>query len=491
MKLHAAKPLWTRAFFILGLVLFGAPATVFGQCTNVSFGSITNLAAGDGPSFVAVADFNGDGIPDFAVADLFGNSVTILLSDGSGGFTSSTVPVGGGSYGVAAADFNGDGKPDLVVANGSDSTVTILLGDGRGGFASSTVPVGGGPIAFAVGDFNGDGNLDIAVANFNDFTVTILLGDGKGNFCPSAASPIPAGYFPRSLAAADFNGDGNLDLAVANAYSDTVTILLGDGKGGFIPASGSPITVGSGSSAVVTGDFNDDGIPDLAVANPYSDSVTILLGDGHGGFKQSAGSPFAAGSGPSSLAIGDFNGDGRIDLATANEVDGTVTILLGDGKGGFTQSPGPPIIIGNSIDCIVAGDFKRDPRRDFRRDFKCDCRRDSRRDLAVGNLYGNTLTILLNTCPGDQAPPPCNAPPQITAIAQQGNDILITWTATANKTNVVQVTNGRPGGCPMNSFTDLSPLIIPSGCGLTCTNYLDIGGATNCPARYYRVRQVQ
>src|SRR5207245_1710110 len=142
-------------------------------------------------------------------------------------------------------------------------------------------------------------------------------------------SPAHVGHGPFSVVVGDFNLDGRPDLATANESSNTVTILLGDGAGGFSQPSGSPVAAGSHPSSVAVGDFNRDGRPDLATANVRSDTVTILLGDGAGGFSQSFGSPFAVASFPNSVAVGDFDNDGRSDLATANTGSDDVTILLG------------------------------------------------------------------------------------------------------------------------------------------------------------------
>jgi hypothetical protein len=136
----------------------------------------------------------------------------------------------------------------------------------------------------------------------------------------------------------DFNGDGNQDLAVANEYSNSVSVLLGNGSGGFTAATGSPYSTGSYPVSLAVGDFNGDGIQDLAVANEYSNSISVLLGNGSGGFTAATGSPFSVGSDPLSVAVGDFNGDGIQDLAVANVYGYNVTILLGNGSGGFTAS---------------------------------------------------------------------------------------------------------------------------------------------------------
>jgi hypothetical protein len=174
----------------------------------------------------------------------------------------------------------------------------------------------------AVGDFNGDGKLDIALTGggYGPNTVnavTILLGNGDGTFSLAENSTFATGSNPWAIVAADFNGDGKLDLAVANEDDSTLTILLGNGDGTFTPASGSPVAVGSGPYSLTTGDLNSDGKLDPVVANQNGSTLTILLGNGDGTFTPAAGSPIALDAVPNSVAVGDFNGSGRLGIAVA------------------------------------------------------------------------------------------------------------------------------------------------------------------------------
>jgi Bacterial Ig-like domain (group 3)/FG-GAP-like repeat/FG-GAP repeat len=369
----------TNGNSVLGTATLG-PATL-GRFPNAPGSPV---AVGNTPRAVAVGDFNGDGIADLAVTNYSSNTVSILLGNLSGDFTpasGSPIAVGIQPFGVAVGDFNGDGIADLAVANYGSNTVSVLLGNGSGGFApalGSPIAVGTQPLAVAVGDFNGDGIADLAVANYGAATVSILLGGGRGGFTLGSAPAV--GTTPYALAVGDFNGDGIADLAVVNSVPHNVSILLGTGSGGFAPAPGSPIAVGTSPRAVTVGDFNGDGIADLAVVNAGPNNVSILLGTGSGGFAPAPGSPITVGKLPRALAVGDFNDDGIADLAVASSGSNKVFILLGNGRGGFSGAPGSPIVVGNTPYAVAVGDFDG----------------DGIADLAVTNSGTANVSILLN-----------------------------------------------------------------------------------------------
>jgi hypothetical protein len=362
-------------------------AVLGGGASALNFVTASNPPDGDGATSVAVGDFNGDGILDFAVANFNTNTISVFLGDGTGNFTQTadSPPTSDNPIAIVAGDFNGDGILDLAVANYGEGSVGILLGDGKGNFTPTASPIvtGNNPDAIALGDFNGDGKLDLAVTNYADNTMTVLLGDGKGNFTTTAAKPA-TGWEPQSIATADFNGDGIADLAVANGCGSdatcksagSVTILLGKGDGTFTAASASPAT-DIDPYAIVAGDFNGDGKIDLAVANFKGEDVTVLLGNGDGTFTATAKSP-ATGNGPYSIAFGDFNGDGIPDLVTANYDDNTLTVLLGDGAGKFTPMEATPLT-GQYPVAVAVGDFNG----------------DGWPDMAVANYYDSTMTVLL------------------------------------------------------------------------------------------------
>jgi hypothetical protein len=327
------------------------------------------------------------GNASYGTASPVTRSFLVKLAAHSGSFlgaAGSPCAVGGGPGSVVVGDFNRDGFPDLATADFSSNNVTVLLGNGLGGFTAapgSPFTAGTYPVSVVVGDFNGDGIQDLAAANHLDDNVIVLLGNGSGGFTPAPSSPFAAGAEPQSLAAGDFNRDGIQDLAIANSVSNNVTVLLGNGSGGFMPASGSPFSVGDGPYSVVVGDFNGDGIQDLATANSGSGNVTVLLGKVSGGFTMAPGSPFAAGTKPLSLGVGDFDGDGFQDLAAANFGSNDMTVLLGNGSGGFTAATGSPFTVGFAPASVVVADFNG----------------DGFQDLAAANWRSNDITVLLGS----------------------------------------------------------------------------------------------
>ena len=188
-----------------------------------------------------------------------------------------------------------------------------------------------------VGDFNGDGIDDLAAANLSGNNVTVLLGNGAGSFTSASGSPFAVGQNPEALVVGDFNRDGIADLATADFSSNDVTVLIGNGSGGF--NAGTVFPAGMNANSIAVGDYNGDGIQDLAVANYGANNVTVLLGNGSGGFAATAASPFAVGSKPVFIATADFNGDGVEDIATANNVGGnSASVLLGFRTGSASQT---------------------------------------------------------------------------------------------------------------------------------------------------------
>ncbi|MES2774716.1 MAG: FG-GAP-like repeat-containing protein [Bacteroidota bacterium] len=290
------------------------------------FTGATNITVGTNPYAVLIGDFNGDGFADFASANSGSNNISIRLGDGTGNFTgTTTIAISGTPSSIRMADFNNDGFPDLAVRSATIGSVTICLGTGRGNFnISNTLNYATQVRDFVIGDFNNDSNVDIAaVSNTEPCSVILQLGDGAGNFSPF--TDIASGNYPGYMLAADFNRDGNLDFAIASTSVPAIlSVRLGDGFGSFTsPAS---VTIGAGQLSISSGDFNGDGIEDIAVAVNYTNSVSIFAGDGSGRFKLSGA--VTAGAGLFYIATGDFNGDGRQDLVTANETSTSLSVFL-------------------------------------------------------------------------------------------------------------------------------------------------------------------
>jgi hypothetical protein len=308
------------------------------------------LSLGASTTSLVAGDFNHDGKLD--LAGVSGNNVLVLLNKGGGTFQPPVSYAAGTNPNfVAVGDFNHDGKLDLAVT--SDSGVSILLGKGNGTFQKAvTYAAGMNPDYVAVGDFNHDGKLDLVVANRHSGTVSVLLGKGDGTF--KKAVNYAAGAVPVAIAVGDFNHDGKLDLAVADYNGGgpgKVQILMGKGDGTFkAPVA---YTTSTGAQAVVAADFNGDGKTDLAVANSDG-NVSVLINKGNGTFKPAVN--YAAGQG--SLAVGDFNHHGKLDLATINPGSGTVSVLGGNGDGTFQAAVATPV--GGSPTAVVAGDFNND-----------------------------------------------------------------------------------------------------------------------------------
>ncbi|HWY20324.1 MAG TPA: FG-GAP-like repeat-containing protein [Candidatus Acidoferrum sp.] len=275
-----------------------------------SFRPASFYPAGDMTSGIAVGDFNGDGKLDLATADYYSNTLSILLGNGDGTFRSPiSYSTGQSPVAIVTGDFNGDGKLDLAVAAGG---VSIFLGNGDGTFRSGPA-LNIGAFGICIGDFNGDGILDIATANFPSFpgAAVVALGNGDGTFQP--AKTYLGGNQPVTVSAIDVNHDGILDLVMGD--DDGTSVLIGRGDGSFGPPT-TYLMFGSLANAATVADFNGDGIPDIAVGNASQNTISILLGNGDGTF-QIFPSVFQSGVNVQALNVGDFNNDGQMDLALA------------------------------------------------------------------------------------------------------------------------------------------------------------------------------
>ena len=371
----------------------GTPlATTFVNASQLTAAVPASQIAGAGTASITVLN------PGSSVAASNAVFFEIVMPASAVKFNSSTSATGHYPAGIVAADFNADGKTDLAVANYTDNTVSVLLGNGDGTFATHVdYATSASPYALVVGDFNNDGKLDIAAG------LSVLLGRGDGTFQPSLAMPIDASV------AADFNGDGKLDIAGISTDSsgeNTIDVALGNGDGTF----GAPLSTAtqlqigaSGSLDMAVGDFNGDGKLDVAVRAQFIDgqssgSLLVQLGNGDGTFQSGtavSGSDFVFFN-PTWAGLGDFNGDGKLDIIATSCYDRdilsvTYPVFLGQGNGDFTAGMGGSSAPNNQ-DCPNSG-------------IAADLNGDGKLDLAAVNFPtfegpGSGISVLLGNGDG-------------------------------------------------------------------------------------------
>jgi hypothetical protein len=289
---------------------------------------------------------------------------------------------------VSIADVDKDGNLDILVANGGSANCSVYLGDGKGGFSQPTgspLAAGQNPTDITTGDFNGDGNLDLAIANHGVKLVTVLLGNGKGQFSFAPGSPfnVESNPHPHGIAVADFNGDKKPDLAIDSWAENKVLLLFGKGDGTF-QMPGMKFDVGERPyQRLRTADVNGDGNADIVTSNFDAASVSVLFSDGRGNFTRK---DFPVPPDPFGIAIADLNGDQHPDIAISHysghgtdRSKNALSVLFGDGKGNFSLAKGSPFSTGHYPGTLAAGDLNG----------------DGIADLVVPNYEDGTLTIYL------------------------------------------------------------------------------------------------
>ena len=288
-----------------------------------TFRSAVNLEAGNGPIGVTVGDLNGDGRADIAVADYYGSTVSILLGNGDGSFAPATTFASGANpRNLRMGDLDGDGVPEIVTANSGASSISIFKRNSDGSYSRTDVEAGSGPWSVALADLNGDGRLDISVANYNSSQLNVLLNGGSGSWSTPVAYSV--GPNPVDVAVADVDGDGKRDVVTLNQGSLSVLHGVGDGTFGLVDTVSG---IGNSPYHLALSDLNGDGKPDVAVAVYGNNQLTRLLNRGDGTFE--APLVYSVGYNPIGVVAGDWNEDGVADLATANHNGANVAVWLG------------------------------------------------------------------------------------------------------------------------------------------------------------------
>ncbi|GAB3702510.1 hypothetical protein GCM10027592_32000 [Spirosoma flavus] len=413
---------------------------------------------GNDPRSVAVGDLDGDGDLDMVTAHFnsSNNTVSVRLNNGTGYFTphpTNPAPaVGNGSASVLLGDLDGDGDLDLVTLNLFDNTVSVRLNNGSGSFtAPATNPdpaigsTGSNASSVALGDIDGDGDLDLVTASlkfdpnsFNGSTVSVRLNNGAGNFTPPATNAeISLQSYPLGVALGDMNGDGYLDLVVTNMVSGTVSrvsVRLNNGSGSFTaPATNPDSEVEMLPQNLVLGDLDGDSDLDVIVANYNSGTVSVRFNNGSGGLTPPVNNPdFTTGTSPGVMALGDVDADGDLDLVVANGYD-TVSMRLNNGLGNFTSpASNAELALGSNPLSVAFGDVDGDSDLDL---------------LAVDNNYStSTVRVRLNRS---------LLAPTITGLATSPNIVCpgspVTFTASlGNITDSYSYTLSGSSGTPLS-----------------------------------------
>ncbi|MGD0591596.1 MAG: FG-GAP-like repeat-containing protein [Bacteroidota bacterium] len=380
-----------------------------GAITSNSFSTKVDFTTGSYPFSVAIGDVDGDGKPDLVVTNAVSNSVSVFRNTGTSGtisfaakvdFTTGLMP-----FGIAIVDVDGDGKLDLVVANYNSNTISVFRNTSTSGTISFATKVdfttGLNPSSVAIGDVDGDGKPDLVVANYGSNTVSVFRNTSAiGSVSFAAKVDFTTGLEPQSVAVGDVDGDGKPDLAVVDS-SSTVSVFRNTSAIGSVSFAASvDFTTGLGPSGVTIGDIDGDGRPDLAVVNYNSSTISVFRNTGTSGtISFAAKVDFTTGLNPSSVAIGDVDGDGKLDFAVANYNSSTISVFRNTGTiGSVSFADKIDFTTGTEPFIVAIGDVDGDGKPDF----------------AVANFGSSTVSVFRNTILVDNTPPVFTVSPYTT-----------------------------------------------------------------------------
>ena len=369
-------------FIIIAICVLGLAARqASAACAELTFDPPATFPSGLQTHGLAAGDLNGDGNVDLAAANEASGTVTIRFGNGAGAFPTSIQFFVANPSSIAIADFNNDGIPDFVTSNRGSASITVRLGLGGGAFGpAAQTAVGPAPSGVATGDFNGDGNIDIVASNGTAFS--LLLGNAAGSFPSAASVPVPGASGIAGIVTTDFNGDGNRDVATVNRVSMNISVMFGNGSGGFNPAGTYP-ALGTDAVGIAVGDLNGDSRPDLVTVNAGSNNAISRLNDGSGAFP--AAVTLATAVEPFAVTIGDLDSDGDGDIVVSNRRSRTLSVYRGNGGGSF--APRMDFALSAGPRAVIARDLNN----------------NGTIDLATG-IDSSNIAVLINTCSPNSAP---------------------------------------------------------------------------------------